>query len=188
MRAVAVWADCDFNPRSPCGERHGRSRSLLCIRHFNPRSPCGERPAIAPPERSQPSFQSTLPVRGATSFTLIQRGTIFVFQSTLPVRGATIAAVADDPSTPISIHAPRAGSDRLGTEYCDLRRYFNPRSPCGERHSNAWVALGAAHFNPRSPCGERRPVQIVGYRFLDISIHAPRAGSDPCRGQTHPGR
>ena len=33
-----------FNPRSPCGERHGHAKSLpTCGKNFNPRSPCGER-------------------------------------------------------------------------------------------------------------------------------------------------
>ena len=36
--------DCDFNPRSPHGERHARSRrSADLLQHFNPRSPHGER-------------------------------------------------------------------------------------------------------------------------------------------------
>ena len=34
----------------------------------------------------------------------------------------------------ISIHAPRAGSDVCIRTTLDVRTYFNPRSPCGERH------------------------------------------------------
>ena len=33
----------------------------------------------------------------------------------------------------ISIHAPRAGSDPLRAGRQGRQRYFNPRSPCGER-------------------------------------------------------
>ena len=34
----------NFNPRSPCGERHFHRRHLVHFHlHFNPRSPCGER-------------------------------------------------------------------------------------------------------------------------------------------------
>ena len=33
----------DFNPRSPCGERHKHALNLDWIINFNPRSPCGER-------------------------------------------------------------------------------------------------------------------------------------------------
>ena len=81
------------------------------------------------------------------------------FQSTLPVRGATIPATAADrppdfnPRSPcgerplcgdhyilnlmISIHAPRAGSDRTATPPRAFAFYFNPRSPCGERPPRA---------------------------------------------------
>ena len=89
-----------FNPRSPCGERRCRSCAVGENQHdFNPRSPCGERPGMAlrghgaqlfPEERRYPSFQSTL-----------------------PVRGATLALAESDYRGRISIHAPRAGSDAL---------------------------------------------------------------------------
>ena len=51
------------------------------------------------------------------------------FQSTLPVRGATLGG--EDPSCPgdISIHAPREGSDEAGPKFCHFPRDFNPRSP-----------------------------------------------------------
>ena len=34
------------------------------------------------------------------------------------------------------------------------------------------------NFNPRSPCGERRADLTRTFNDLEISIHAPRAGSD----------
>ena len=101
----------DFNPRSPCGERHRKRRCSAaglifqptlpvrgatqyqirlarCIFNFNPRSPCGERLPLSLIPFCPKLFQPTLPVRGAT-----------------PVR----------PHLPqvrvISTHAPRAGSD-----------------------------------------------------------------------------
>ena len=55
----------------------------------------------------------------------------------------------------ISIHAPRVGSDRAGLEFARWIRDFNPRSPCGERLKSAVAGLRTVHFNPRSPCGER---------------------------------
>ena len=57
-----------------------------------------------------------------------------IFQSTLPVRGATKTSRYVKIGGGISIHAPRAGSDRLGRREESIRCYFNPRSPCGERH------------------------------------------------------
>ena len=79
-------------------------------KNFNPRSPCGE--------RQRRWTQAT---------------TARLFQSTLPVRGATLADVVKDYPLVISIHAPRAGSDRTLRSGRKSRTYFNPRSPCGER-------------------------------------------------------
>ncbi len=57
-------------------------------------------------------FQSTLPVRGATSTRCRSTSKACGFQSTLPVRGATTMVITRQPPAVISIHAPRAGSDR----------------------------------------------------------------------------
>ena len=56
----------------------------------------------------------------------------------------------------ISIRTPRAGSDSVCQNAWSVPKYFNPCSPCGERQEG---------------------MVIVGHP-LDISIHAPRAGSD----------
>ncbi len=122
---------------------------------FNPRSPCGERQPCYTGKTRIIVFQSTLPVRGATQVRLCLRShqqisihapragsdkrihpqlsRLLQFQSTLPVRGATTRLHARHLHGPISIHAPRAGSDaRLACSQA-CKRYFNPRSPCGER-------------------------------------------------------
>ena len=80
-----------------------------------------------------------------------------LFQSTLPVRGAT-SAVSCIPRRTfcISIHAPRAGSDPSALLSAFEFRNFNPRSPCGERQGDRYAYQSRADFNPRSPCGERR--------------------------------
>ena len=123
-----------------------------------------------------------------------------IFQSTLPVRGATRSLCAYANSFPISIHAPRAGSDSIASPRICHSGYFNPRSPCGERHpsfaefqphrqfQSTLPVRGATNvndyeklvkdFNPRSPCGERRYARGHVVRRSMISIHAPRAGSD----------
>ena len=87
--------------------------------------------------------------------------------------------------TKISIHAPRTGSDSSGRPRWRTSRYFNPRSPHGERRQHydrtryhllfqsTLPARGATllaspagderrHFNPRSPHGERHPHRFSG--------------------------
>ena len=145
------------------------------------------------------AFQSTLPVRGATAIALYVV-MVRVFQSTLPVRGATVNRFVIVNPHRISIHAPRAGSDHVQCNRVPRLQDFNPRSPCGERPIRTWPYTGVLHFNPRSPCGERLALNCAGFiglRFqstlpvrgatggqcqprsaADISIHAPRAGSD----------
>ena len=78
-------------------------------------------------------FQSTLPVRGATMTIPPSPWLPTAFQSTLPVRGATAMVAAGIFHRAISIHAPRAGSDGLIERRINRYKYFNPRSPCGER-------------------------------------------------------
>ncbi len=82
------------------------------------------------------------------------------FQSTLPVWGAT----------PMQIPLPVRPID------------FNPRSPCGERQLPALQRGTDGHFNPRSPCGERHFNDVYSVLLDDISIHAPRVGSDLTNG------
>ena len=98
-------------------------------------------------------------MRGATIRGWLTFSAQSSFQSTLPVRGATTACWWHYYTIPISIHAPRAGSDFFWFNIHTLLFHFNPRSPCGERQGDT-----GAKGDPG-----------------DISIHAPRAGSD--RGQ-----
>ena len=78
----------------------------------------------------------------------------------------------------ISIHAPRAGSDDSVHVYSSVHNHFNPRSPCGERLGCRPDHKTRKYFNPRSPCGERQTGEENLYDKIQISIHAPRAGSD----------
>ena len=99
-----------FNPRSPCGERPDLAALERVYGNFNPRSPCGERQSIRSAQARERSFQSTLPVWGATIPQLVCKASDF-----------------------ISIHAPRVGSDPSRRPQRNERTNFNPRSPCGER-------------------------------------------------------
>ena len=56
-----------------------------------------------------------------------------IFQSTPPARGATASAFFARVHCPISIHAPREGSDRQVQNNLGCYDDFNPRPPRGER-------------------------------------------------------
>ena len=147
---------CDFNPRSPCGERLGMGLSTL----------------------TGAVFQSMLPVRGATHGHSHRQGLIHI-SIHAPRAGSDSGIVTEmllildfnpcspcgerqtwaahrprhkdfNPCSPcgerpakakklfesgmkISIHAPRAGSDDPGPLKASWIQYFNPCSPCGER-------------------------------------------------------
>ena len=71
---------------------------------------------------------------------------------------------------PISIHAPRTGSDRKLLATLSARSHFNPRSPHGERRRQFCRGGDAGHFNPRSPHGERqRKVTILSIRIIGFA-------------------
>ena len=168
----------DFNPRSPCGERHIGHPYSLCLR----------------------LFQSTLPLRGATLYRA-DECVLHVFQSTLPLRGATPFPYAHqqersnfNPRSPcgerrdgerwaaaqasISIHAPLAGSDSSNRPVSKRKGNFNPRSPCGERHGSAWWCTRSETFQSTLPLRGATSLVRTPETPLTISIHAPLAGSD----------
>ena len=80
----------------------------------------------------------------------------------------------------VSIHAPRVGSDAVGSRRHARAVSFNPRSPRGERPLlHRRVDDRSFCFNPRSPRGERRCITGLESAHSGVSIHAPRVGSDP---------
>ena len=147
--------DGNFNPRSPCGERHGHAAALgLCPGYFNPRSPCGERRRFCRRRCRCNLFQSTLPLRGATKQRL---RTIWnrQFQSTLPLRGAT----------------QRDG----GWGHPPL---FQSTLPLRGATFAIPSALPSIGFQSTLPLRGATVSALVISVFPCISIHAPLAGSD----------
>ena len=169
-----------FNPRSPHGERRaeihhhqqwhsisihaprtGSDGGSNCFQngnsYFNPRSPHGERRQrknLADEHQRisihAPRTGSDLPMRKKAHQHLI-------FQSTLPARGATFAAPF------------------VGLRVCGFQSTLPAR---GATASALLMALAQKYFNPRSPHGERRLTHRLRRVVLTISIHAPRTGSD----------
>ncbi len=127
--------------------------------HFNPRSPHGERLNGRGRQEMPQLFQSTLPARGATRNCPVKLGRIC-----------------------ISIHAPRTGSDILCGDCVDAHLDFNPRSPHGERLDRLiGREKDAPGFQSTLPArGATYSLSELMMRH-NISIHAPRTGSDGVR-------
>ena len=118
------------------------------------------------------------------------------------MRGATRRQAHPEADCHISIHAPHAGCDSSSQQIvihpsvfqsthpmrgATLRRLevepadddFNPRTPCGVRHtSNKGQGGARCDFNPRTPCGVRPEARAYLNGQTNISIHAPHAGCD----------
>ena len=123
-------------------------------------------------------FQSTRPVRGATSQASMRgleagrfnprapcgarhrnRGCLLVahpFQSTRPVRGATTIRFVPGSRYTVSIHAPRAGRDSDALTPSAIAIAFQSTRPVrGATWRGKQCQPGRSGFNPRAPCGAR---------------------------------
>ena len=105
---VPIW---NFNPRTPCGVRHGERGYMAeygWISIHAPRAGCDKVLTLC--MTATATFQSTHPVRGATN----------------PVQQRGIDHQHFNPRTPCGVRLlmfpPRSGMDN-----------FNPRTPCGVR-------------------------------------------------------
>ena len=82
-------------------------------------------------------------------------------------------------SCPISIHAPREGSDSIMTRTLAFGTGFLSTLPARGATGCPWLSPSKAYnFYPRSPRGERQVYRVQGAAPRTISIHAPREGSD----------
>ena len=118
-------------------------------------------------------FQSTLPLRGATSEAVryelaklisihtplagsdAQLGGHIVGHYEIsihtPLAGSDILVLDFAVRADISIHTPLAGSDLLHAPCPAHRKYFNPHSPCGERRYGKAVEQTVWEFQSTLP-------------------------------------
>ena len=135
MRAGPILTLLHFNPRSPWGERRRTTAAHPGAGwDFNPRSPWGER-------RARPDYFRNFRT----------------FQSTLPVGGATRYRPRPAPRLAISIHAPRGGSDCAAPAGTFPEPHFNPRSPWGERQHQRSLFTVVITFQSTLPVGGATP-------------------------------
>ena len=117
-----------------------------------------------------------------------------------PLAGSDSRPFAPRSRSRVSTHAPLAGSDRTSGISPSPLRCFNPRSPCGERPNPTAVAPMFAEFQPTLPLRGATAVPdqpgatslfqptlplrgatgspCLMVHALDVSTHAPLAGSD----------
>ena len=162
----------NFNPRAPCGARHGGgSRGLVSAgfqptrplrgataelvlcggdEDFNPRAPCGARPVPAARSEGEVIFQPTRPLRGATHCSAIALA-MPGFQPTRPLRGATRLPRPVAVGLGISTHAPLAGRDNFAPRPKHLQQSFQPTRPLRGATDVRRPSQTASRFQPTRP-------------------------------------
>ena len=111
-RRISHWRHCQtvsiHAPREGCDSLyHAASRTTA---RFNPRTPHGVRPPASTQTYQSQLFQSTHPVRGATSFgDGIE--VVEVVSIHAPREGCDYAVIPSVDGIIVSIHAPREGCD-----------------------------------------------------------------------------
>ena len=111
QRSIQFWEISIHAPRA--GSDKDAQQDVYGLIDFNPRSPCGERRNIVLNGLKHQNFNPRSPCGERphkSPFSSVKRR--------------------------ISIHAPRAGSDRASCLYSTGAEDFNPRSPCGERQKS----------------------------------------------------
>ena len=187
-------------PRTGSDATDGRCTTIA--RHFNPRSPHGERLLENAKKELAKKFQSTLPARGAT----LQRQHIAAgiphFNPRSPHGERPCSARRCGLLRPISIHAPRTGSDGICIVFSfrqygrisihaprtgsDCRRIRCARSVCISIHAPRTGSDGAISTGGKGDAisihaprtGSDNAEANQKFRAISISIHAPRTGSD----------
>ena len=150
--------------------------SLQDALHFNPRTPYGMRPVLCNTAPVLVLFQSTHPLRDATSSSEHPALTISIsihapltgcdtpvrkiqadFQISIhaPLTGCDWCHPFHRQNRIISIHAPLTGCDLAATGIRLQTSDFNPRTPYGMRLDRGHVVLNMDYFNPRTPYGMR---------------------------------
>ena len=152
-------------------------------------------------------FQSTLPARGATATgTVYQPGYFLIsihaprtgsdastqerFASRAvisihaPRTGSDISFFRSSPSVDISIHAPRTGSDKGDVVGRDILIFQSTLPARGATCSALRDVPRAAVFQSTLPARGATVSGAMEDADGEISIHAPRTGSDHRRGRT----
>ena len=173
----------NFNPHSPCGERPSPPAPSTRRANFNPHSPCGERPCwnIRPNAGSYFNPHSPCEERLKPDLSVLKD---MQFQSTLPLRGATSEAVRYELAKLISIHTPLAGSDAQLGGHIVGHYEISIHTPLAGSDCRTHVRRVHSIISIHTPLAGSDCCLERLRRNRDISIHTPLAGSDllhaPC--------
>ena len=129
--------------------------------------------------KSDGSFQSTRPLRGATVAGGDTKCMAGDFNPRAPCGARRSRMLFPQICLPISIHAPLAGRDMRSVSAFSSCRLFQSTRPL--RGATRFTICGLHHhtdFNLRAPCGARRQILERMRTWDNISIHAPREGRD----------
>jgi len=108
---------------------YSTSRKAVII-DFNPLSPCGERHIQEIINELHRIFQSTLPMRGETLTVSVVHILIYTISIHSPHAGRDVNDVwRTHRKSPISIHSPHAGRDGAGEESAGLHVAFQSTLP-----------------------------------------------------------
>ena len=178
---LVVKYACNFNPRSPWGERLPIMvlNSLFTV-HFNPRSPWGERRSGTLGIIKQRRISIHAPRGGSDCVLALAIPIMVLFQSTLPVGGATQEIAVDSlvPGTVFQSTLPVGGATASYPALWAQSNNFNPRSPWGERLETVKKDLQTVYISIHAPRGGSDCNMYKNTPCFGISIHAPRGGSD----------
>ena len=173
----------NFNPRTPCGVRLDVSFIRAIMSDFNPRTPCGVRLVRTSFILLLPVISIHAPLAGCDFLLPLYQNRQKAFQSTHPLRGATSGkrvhrSVVDDfnPRTPCGVRQPSAAEDLPPGN-------FNPRTPCGVRLAVAGQSLMHNQISIHAPLAGCDLHQSRYSCARSISIHAPLAGCDRRSGR-----
>ena len=106
------------------------------------------------------------------------------FQSTLPLRGATRQRAGSGDLRQISIHTPLAGSDGHGA-VCVHRLSISIHTPLAGSDLASSLSTGSMLFQSTLPLRGATPYSRHYQTCQQISIHTPLAGSDHRRQRPH---
>ena len=145
--------------------------------YFNPRSPYGERLKFTVTVSTDHTFQSTLPLRGAT-FDYYATDPKAVISIHAPLTGSDQVEPLCSLRLDISIHAPLTGSDRalIGSPPPGYISIHAPLTGSDDKIGN--IDKNKELFQSTLPLRGATGGQVISVGADIISIHAPLTGSD----------